>query len=370
MDGIQSANTPPKTITYGKWEFWDITDQLKASDEPIIDRDKMVVVDTSMEASKEYWSPYFSKAAMLRNPEISSAASQIYAEAEQAVSAFYDGSISGEQLAQTYKSLANRMTDACREAGYPMPLWALQMEVSLTERFYSEFRYLILDEAVQRNRQEGEQYLVGEPAANRNWKYYNSDYYFQSEDAIAAVTDGFQALAKERNLEEYVSVQDYKEKGLNLYYNFNSAFSNHFALSEQFLINPDQVPPEGFQWFYQTGGNDGSTGKITSLTVCAPDGTVLEYHDYTTEGFDPTDPSKAITWATCRDEDGNIHKVSTDFRYNHTEEDLHNVADLLQFAAKSSKNLQMANRFLKNLQVYPTEYFSLFAKRTSFHSYA
>jgi len=233
------------------------------------------------------------------------------------------------------------------------------MGPALQECFYGEFRRMVLDEAVQRNNAEGKQYITGELTAQRNWKYYNSDYYYQSGDALSALTDKFNAMAQARGWEDQVSVPDYKARGLNLYNNFNSALSNHFNVDDQFIIDTDQVPPKDFRWFCQSGGNDGSTGSVTSLTIEHPGG-AAEFIDYTTPDFDPTDPTKGATWAAYKDENGQWQYDSADFTYDFSKADLKNAASLLTFAGKTGDAWEAVSRFMKNLQVYPAGYFSRF----------
>ena len=162
---------------------------------------------------------------------------------------------------------------------------------------------------------------------------------------------------------------DSKGKGLNLYCNFNTAFSNRFAVEEQYMLAPDQVPPRDVQWFYQTGGGDGKTGIVDSCTIYHLDGTKT-FIDYTGPEFDPKHPAKATMWAACRDEDGVRHQISVDFQYHFVESDLRNVASLLRFPGDSAA-AQAANRFLQNIQVYSPGHFSRFStKGVSLRTYA
>lgn len=149
-------------------------------------------------------------------------------------------------------------------------------------------------------------------------KLSNSDYYFQSEDAINALTDKFLAKAQENGLKDIASVPDYKAKGLNLYYNFNSAVSNDFNLDDRYVIEKDQVPPKDFQWFFQTGGNDSDKGKVTSMAAYSANGTLEKYRDFTTPGFDPMDPLKGTCWAAYKDENGEWQYSSADFEKKST----------------------------------------------------
>lgn len=184
-------------------------------------------------------------------------------------------------------------------------------------------------------------------------KLSNSDYYFQSEDAINALTDKFLAKAQENGLKDIASVPDYKAKGLNLYYNFNSAVSNDFNLDDRYVIEKDQVPPKDFQWFFQTGGNDSDKGKVTSMAAYSANGTLEEYRDFTTPGFDPMDPLKGTCWAAYKDENGEWQYSSADFEKKYAKEDLKKMLDLLRFSGKTGPRQEAANQFLKNLQYCP-----------------
>ena len=207
----------------------------------------------------------------------------------------------------------------------------------------------------------GKQYITGEMNAQRSWKYYNSDYYYESEEAISTITEGAEAVAQEYGLE--FEVPDYKAKGLNLYYNFNTAWSNNFDTSQQYMIDADMVPPENFEWFFEQGG-DSSNRVITpdSLTVTHLDGTQTVTY-YKTDEFDPTDPTKANTWVSYTDDEGKQHRLGADFRFNFSEADLRTVSELLNFSTGDSGQDNLLNSFLSNLQVYSNGYFNLFGGR-------
>lgn len=350
------------TVYKEKFVFQDVTDSLqKVTDPEELRKFQDNCVTIAPEEKKETWAAAFSPAAMSRSPVISGAAKEVYSEAGAAIGRFFDGTLSAEELSGTYEELSDKLMNACKDRGYPMPLWSGTMGPALQETFYGEFRRMVLDEAVQRNNAEGKQYITGELTAQRNWKYYNSDYYYQCEDAISALTDKFNAMAQAKGWEDKVSVPDYKAKGLNLYNNFNSALSNHFNVDDQFIIDTDQVPPKDFRWFYQSGGSDGSTGSVTSLTIERPDGRT-EFIDYTTPDFDPTDPAKGTTWAAYKDENGRWQYDSADFTYDFSRADLKNAASLLKFSGKNGDAWEAAAQFMKNLQLYPAGYFSRFPR--------
>ena len=362
MDQVNGGSVLGEYVQYGKWTFKNATDQLRKVTDPEEVRkfqENCVIFNPTVEEQKDSFRAEFSEAAMDRSPVISDVKREVYGQAEAAVGRFFDGAISAEELADAYQSLSDRLLDACKDRGYPMPLWGGMMGPAFQETFYGEFRRMVLDGAVERNNAEGKQYITGEMTAQRNWKYYNSDYYYKSEEAVSALTEKFNAMAEERGWQDTVSVPDYKAKGLNLYYNFNSALSNHFNVDDQFVMDPDQVPPKDFRWFYQSGGNNGKTGSVTSLTIEHPDGTTT-FIDYTKPGFDPTDPAKGTTWAAYKDEGGTWRYESADFTYDFSKGDLKSVAALQKFSGRSGEAQEAVNQFLKNLQLYPGGYFSRF----------
>ena len=342
-------------IQYGKFTFKNETDRLHKVDPATVDMSKMVSVGTD---ESIFWERYLSDIALSRSP-VADIKKEIDAETDAVINGFFDGTVSEEELSDTFQALAKKFSDACEEAGYPIPLRSCGLIQATTETFYSEFRRKILDAAVERNHQEGQQYITGEMNAQRNWKYYNSDYYFKSEAALSAITDGLNQITQGPAYEDY-TIPDYKARGLNLYYNFNSAFSNQFCVDEQFMKDPNMAPPKDFVWFYQSGGDSSrntSSGGVTSVN-----GVPVEPASYGPKHFDPTDFWTATTWAAYRDAQGNRHLVSTDFFYNYDKSDLRNVAALLKFTNGDPAQDAAVNRFLKNLQAYPAGYFSRFPR--------
>lgn len=362
MEGI--INNPlsgQEYIQYGKFTFKNETDKIFKVDPATVDMDKMVRFDTGDNVTP--WKRFFSDIALSRSP-VADVKKEVDAETETVINGFFDGTVSEEELSDAFQSLAEKFSSACKDAGYPIPLgWDKGITQAFTDTFYGEFRRKILDAAVQRNFQEGKQYITGDMNAQRNWKYYNSDYYFKSEAALSAITDGLNQIAQGPAYEGY-TIPDYKAKGLNLYYNFNSAFSNQFCADEQFMKDPDMVPPKDFQWFYQSGGDSSKkVGSTDALIVRNKNGVIVEYHDYRPTSFDPTDFRTATTWASYLDSKGNKHIVSTDFFYDYSKSDLRNVGTLLKFAGGDAAQDTAVNRFLKNLQAYPAGYFSRFPQQ-------
>lgn len=96
--------------------------------------------------------------------------------------------------------------------------------------------------AVQHNNAEGEKYITGDMNVQRNWSYYNSDYYYASEAAISAITEGAQNVSQEYG--SSFEVPDYMAQGRTDLYNFNTALSGDpFVVSDyHYIIDPDVAP--------------------------------------------------------------------------------------------------------------------------------
>lgn len=273
------------------------------------------------------------------------------------INQFFDGTMSESELQAEYEKLLKHELFGSME-NPTGPLTASQKEIATN--FYNAFREKILSAAVDRNNAEGEQYITGDMNVQRNWSYYNSDYYYASESAISAITEGAQNVSQEYG--SSFEVPDYMAQGKTNLYNFNTALSGDpFVVSNYYyIIDPDVAPPENFKWFYEKGGDAYNTAiKFTSFTEESPDGS-KRVVDYTTDEFDPKDPLKAQTWVSYTDEDGMEHRLSTDLVFNNTKEDLWNVSDLLSFSDKDTDQASLLNQFLSNLQLYPKRYFDRF----------
>lgn len=346
MGGINISNYPQLKNDYGS--FPSITKDLTTVPKDAVNVDSFVSVQSTYTSS-----------------ELGEAA-RAYLEGDRAtqtspmddcIDQFFDGTMSGTELQAEYEKLLKKELFGSME-NPTGPLSASQKEIAAN--FYDAFREKNLSAAVQRNNTEGEQYITGEMNVQRNWSYYNSDYYYASEAAISAITEGAQNVSQ-----EYVSsfeVPDYMAQGRTNLYNFNTALSGDpFVVSDyHYIIDPDVAPSENFKWFYEKGGDAYSTTiRFDSFTVEDAGGNKI-VTDYTTDVFDSKDPRKAQTWVSYTDENGVEHRLSTDIVFNNSKEDLRNVADLLFFPDKDTDKASLLNQFLSNLQLYPKRYFDRF----------
>lgn len=364
-----------KTIQFGKYTFLNCTDQLKTVSKEEAKKNpagqstdvgytyKIEMGPPNAVGMKTFFKQEcYSELALKSAPRaVQEAKLAINAEMSSAVSSYYDGNLSEEELAQTFQDLSAKLLGTYEDLGYPNGLFITNQagREAAVESFYDEFRFKLLSVAVQRNNQEGRQYVTGEMNQQREYKYYNADYYYKSEAAIAALDKGAEAAAEKLGLTNF-TIPDYKAESFNCYYNFNSAYSNNLNVSEQYFLDYDQVPPEGFKWFYQSGGT-GETkkaGEAVLSAVYSKEGKLIWSREpEEAKPFDPTDPRSATTWVSYRDADGKEHRVSTDFCYTHTKADLLNLASLLKFSGGDPKLDSAANRFLGAMQIYPKWYF-------------
>lgn len=371
MDGIWGSYV---TIPTGKPDapykkLLNITDQMSRPAPGTINMDEMVKFDEEAAGKRTRVITSYHHICMMasRDPKIHALAgdcTEILSTAETAIGKFYDGTMSADELKAEYKRLAEEYVDAFNAHGYPFILPNSAPRQEIQDNFYDEFRLRTLQEAVRRNDAEGKGHLTGTMNPQRTYKYYNSDYYYQSEDAIKAITQAAEEVTQDHGLT--FQVPDYQAQKLNLYNNFNSAWSNNFDVDDQYMIDRTMAPPRGFKWFYETGGD--TLDKViypSGEIVTNPDGskTVI---DYRTEGFDPTDPLKGRMWASYRDKQGKEHRVSNYVRFYFAEDDLHRVSDLLKFSTGNSAQDQMLNKFLSNLQAYPQSYFTYYGPHSTY----
>ena len=299
------------------------------------------------------WTYYFRDSTMSSSPLISKAYSNFTHQADCAIGSFLDGNISKEELSSRFESMIGNFSTACEDAGYPYQLHGVQEVLQRTKALYQEIRGRILQIAVNRNNAEGQQYVSGGKNFNGDWKYYNSDYYYKTEEAFSALFDGVSNYTKDRPGFKNFNLQEIKADIKQSHYNnFNSAWNNQFVLSQQYLTDEEQVPPKGFKWFYQKGGSNGKQHPVIGKIYL--DGREVEQTVYRAP-FDPTKDTSATTWASFRDVNGKEHRVSTDFLFDVEGVDKYLVSALLQFTG--GKSVQVFNQFLENFKVHSGNYF-------------
>lgn len=336
MDGIGTTHYP--RAAFGQRDFLDLSPEIRKVPAGSVDGDAFV------------------RAAPAYRDTEATAALRAYLEGdrpaqaspmERCVDRFLDGQLSKEELRAEYERLLKQeLFGTMPDPAAPLSDW--QKETATD--FYSAFRRQILQAAAARNNAEGARYLTGEMDPQRSWSYYDSHWYYASEAAISAITAGAQSVAGEHG--SSFTVPDYLAQGATDCYNFNTALRGDpfVAFDGRCVTDPDAVPPQGFRWFFEQGGDARSaTVRMDSLTITDEGGgeTVLRYAD---AAFDPTDPSRARTWVSCTDEDGTSHWLSARFRFCDA---IRTVADLVSFSEKDTPGATLLNRFLANLPARP-----------------
>ncbi|MBD5152094.1 MAG: hypothetical protein HDT16_06305 [Oscillibacter sp.] len=373
-------------VQYGKWTLGDATSMLKRVEKtPELEKllDKVEFHEyTPQEMRESARKSFQSSISRYQTKELRDFAKTIYEERDRAINDFYDGKLSAQGLTDKFRDLLTRYRQGYDDR---VPLGVdYYTEEAMTELFYSDFRASLLNIAVERNNAEGRQYITGRISdainGERNWKYYNSDYYFASENALAAITEGLDQYVEIRKSELAgwegvpgfeIDIPDYKAKGMDECYNFNSSWSAYTynvcyrGDADQFMRDYDQVPPKDFEWFYQSGGCNGSVHYNHPQFIS--DGANTYYQKPPT-AFDPEDRYSATTWASYTDSNGKKHFVSTDFAYRSIDsafkyhsQGLYVVSSLLQFTGNKREDIPY-NKFLDSLQVCSKGYYRAFAK--------
>lgn len=299
---------------------------------------------------------FFSDAKLYASQSMGPEVREIHQQIDSAAGQFVRGDISAEELAHAFQGLAERFIGSCKSSGYPNSLLADSVDEIALSAFYDTFRQKLLKAAVDQNNREGRQYVTGEMNSQRNWMYYNSDYYFKCEDGISAISEKALGMAQEKGLDQF-ELPDYQALGKTSLLNFNTALSGIAdtipggltMVQQSWILDCRQVPPKGFQWFYQSGGNGGEEGVLLSVS----DGVNTYEMDYSR--FDPENPLCATAWVSYTDPSGEKHQISTDFTFDHSAADLQVLSSLLQFSGKKGWTAAV-NKFMGNFQVFPKGY--------------
>lgn len=276
-------------------------------------------------------------------PEIGEDVLAMDQEMSRLADLYYDGEISEDELASAFQRLADGFITTCREKQYPFPmLVSAGMDEAALSTAYDHFRGALLKSAVAHNKAEGQE-LAG--SAKYGWNYYNADWYYASEKAIASITSKVKDMASDKGFEEF-GVPDYLALGKLSIYNFNSRVSGESdyipgglrAVESKWILDFDMVPPEDFKYFYMEGGGSDEVRMI-------------EGDEFVPQG------KKASAWAMYKD-----LMASVSFNYSlggNAPSDLKNLGDLLQFASSSKEEIASVNSFLKKFQAAPQNYFSI-----------
>jgi len=324
----------------------NITHMMQKVDASKVNMDSFVKYEPNFYGTKMSVSP--SALSRKNDSPVGEAATAVMAKADELVTGYYDGEISAEQLQVKYETLAKEYVGILEENGYS----SSQVKYCAAEGFYDAFKVKLLEEAVQRNNAEGKQYLSGELTGQKTYRYYNSDYYYQSEDAISAITAGAKNVAEGYGIEHgsLNTAPGLTAVGDDRYDNFNATWNYSSDIAKMYMIDTSKAPPENFKWFYEGGNpvNENGAQMPIALKIINKDGSeTIHYYD------------QANTWASWG-EDGETkdqyHRVEVDFPFGFEGTEVNPLkifADLLKFSTGNPEVDAILNSFLGNLNIYP-----------------
>ena len=300
---------------------------------------------TPLEIRQSWW-PYFNGRCQL-NSAVANVASENYAQMDDAAKKYLDGTMTDGQLSDLLKGMISRMTEVCVEQDYPVPgAGGADGEQTIADSLFNEFRKKILDEAINRNYNEGLEHASN--GKQGNWVYYNSEYYYKTESAISTLTNTVMDYCHEKGYEDFTITppsDQWRAKlvDCNFYEDFNGAWENRFG-NRNLLFDKDQAPPKDFILFYETGGDYRNA--------------VIVDHVANGAVFDPTDFLSARIWVSYRDANGNLFGSTTIFAYNFdwTPSNAKVVDDLLSFPGLDKDD--PLHQYLKNMQVFTLDHFT------------
>lgn len=353
MDGVNLNSSVKQTSRVGGYDsskVVNVTDKLKKTiDASQYDVGTFKPVTGNYYGLKTKVDPK-SMAMRTQSPE-GQASQKLIADTKAAVNRYFDGDISLEELQSEYRALVERHVDTAVGTSL-LPSPSTQMKQCAAEGVHDLFRETVLETAVQRNNAEGRQYA----SEGMGYKYYNADYYYESEKVLAALTETAKEYGADNGFEfgSLDTAPKLSVVGDDRYDNFNTAWSTNMTGNRShYMIDTDKAPPEGFKWFYEDPSlpTKPGEGKMTLISVT----TELPSGEKVTEYF-----NQARTWVSWA-EDGvtedQWHKVEADFPYGWNQEDLETVAALIKFSTGNPEVDSILNSYLENLCFYPKSSF-------------
>lgn len=175
---------------------------------------------------------------------------RVSAEIREMYAGYYAGTVSIDEVKDKFHSLVEAIREFDDEQGV-----ASKEDMDHYGKIVSDvnyaFRFYAVLAARNLNHEEGKQIAnqYGTPG-NRNFLYYNSDYYYQSKEVTDAV---FQAASK--LTEDVGTVLNTKGPQVKYDYfqNFNTAWMQWARYESRMgdMIDPDMEPPKNFKLLYK-----------------------------------------------------------------------------------------------------------------------
>lgn len=180
------------------------------------------------------------------------------------------------KVKQTLRDVVKQMDEYMYSEGYPTGNKGYTEQ--LLNDSYNTFRQDILRAANRACEDKGRK-LYPYEGQGADWQYYDSDFYYKSEDMLAVLGKAVKGLGEEMGLEEF----EPKSKGLesNLTYNFNSVW--RFSADVATMMDPTIPPPKDFSFYINRGGDGFGEVKAGDYTERFPDSVGMQHYKFVGE---------------------------------------------------------------------------------------
>ena len=249
---------------------------------------------------------------------------------------FYSGSKSIEDVMAEFDSLAGKIHEFDCEMGVAVKDDA-EYYGKVVSSVYQHFKLHLVQKAFGANHEKGKQIAdqYGTPG-NRNFIYYNSDYYYKSEEIDELLVQHASDMLKDAGTESPLDTR----MGNPDYESFN-AYMKHWTLYEcrqGDIIDVDMKPPRGFTFLYKES-------RYTQAEVDAMGGRLVNRDSSTS-----FDGLLRVTYGN-RSAEGNVN-----LRYEMSEAKGFNLYELLGTITGDRWEDNLLDQFLKNINIHRTCY--------------
>lgn len=253
----------------------------------------------------------------------------------QTLNDYYAGKATVEDVTSSFKDAFQAMKNFMVGNHYSSENDAKSNKQILLDT-YNVFRQYAVSTASTACQNEGKQ-IAKQYATegNTDWVYYNSDYYYKSEEAKSAVKDCAADLANEQglgNVDFPIKFSDPLRAELYDSFNTNWNWGSTMNVGVSTMLNPDEVPPKDFKLFF-------TEQKYTQKQISDP-----------ATGINPDAGVLSVSSGSWKQE------VDVPFRYDFDENGHFNAANLIQALDSSCRNPDEINSYLKNFDVYLKAY--------------
>lgn len=263
---------------------------------------------------------------------------ELFAEDREAVreildlfEGFYSGSKSIEDVMAEFDILVGKI----HELDYEMNVAAKEDTEhygKIVSSVYQRFKFHLVQQAFCANHTEGKQIAdqYGMPG-NRNFAYYNSDYYYKSEEIDDLLIQHASNMLKDAGTEMPLNT-----KMANPDFESFNAYMKHWTLYEcrqGDIIDVDMKPPRGFVFLYKES-------RYTQEEVDAMGGQLVDRNSTSFDGL------LRVTYGK-RSVEGNVN-----LRYEMSEAKGFDLYELLNTITDDKWEDDLLEQFLKNINIH------------------